>query len=89
MVAKDAELTTFVGRGELTADELLAAHSHFLDTGASRLTLWNLAAASLKRIDVRALRRLAGPSCWGSKNGDRPGRPQSYAASRSTSGSRA
>jgi hypothetical protein len=59
MAAKEAKLTMFVGRGELTADELLVAYSHFLATGASRLTLWDLSAATLNQFDGQGIRRMA------------------------------
>ena len=56
---KEAELTIFVAQGEMTAGGILAALFHSLDTGTSRLTLWDLSKASLADMDSDALRTLA------------------------------
>jgi hypothetical protein len=43
---REAEITTFVGRGDLGAPELLGAYSVFV-RGPSRLVLWDLTGAQL------------------------------------------
>lgn len=48
--AKEAELTTFVARGELTKEELLDAYASLLNGEPSPLVLWDLTDATLARV---------------------------------------
>jgi hypothetical protein len=59
LVLKSARFSSYVGSGELSADELLEAYSAFLDSSPTPLTLVNLAAASLERIDAKDIEALA------------------------------
>jgi hypothetical protein len=59
LVPEEAELTTFVAQGEMSAEEWFTAFSHFLDAGATRLTLWDLSKASLAQVDPESIRSLA------------------------------
>jgi len=59
LLAKEAELTTFVARGALTAEELLDAYTCFLNREPSPFVLWDLTDATLTQIPVDAIRRVA------------------------------
>ena len=61
MVAREKgeELTTFVAQGEMSPEEILTALSHFLEAGASRLTLWDLSNARLSEVPAESIRAVA------------------------------
>jgi hypothetical protein len=54
----DADLTTFVAKGEMSAEDVFTAFSHFLDAGPTRLTLWDLSSADLG-VDKESVKILA------------------------------
>jgi hypothetical protein len=55
-----AELTTFVGRGDLTIPELVEAYSNYMTQSPSRLVLWDLRGGRLTGdTDDLALWKLA------------------------------
>jgi hypothetical protein len=59
MLSKEEGLSIFVAEGEMTVDELLGAYSHFLETGFSRLALWDLSRATVGSIDIHSTWELA------------------------------
>jgi hypothetical protein len=73
-VENEAGLTTFVGQGEMTAEELFTAFSYFLDAGATPLTLWDLSRACLAELDPESIRTLARKVAHAAKGRRPPGR---------------
>jgi hypothetical protein len=59
IVSRQPKLTTFVVQGELGFDEVIVTYAHFLGRGASRLTLWDLSAATVGQMDAESIQRLA------------------------------
>jgi hypothetical protein len=57
---RDAGLTIFVARGELTPADVLAAYEIFLRRGPTRLVLWDVSAASVASVPAEDVRILAG-----------------------------
>jgi hypothetical protein len=74
LTASDPGALTFVGRGELTVDEILAAYELFLDMATPTAgVLWDLSLATLAAIPMAEFRALAermakmGAACRGGK----------------------
>jgi hypothetical protein len=59
LVEKTAELSRFVGSGELSPGELLDTYTTFLDSSPTPLALVDLTQASLQRISGESMRLLA------------------------------
>lgn len=57
--SRENELTLFVGRGSLTADDFIAAlENHFADRPTNNV-VWDLCGSDLSNIDVDALNRMS------------------------------
>jgi hypothetical protein len=59
LAAQDAQLSTFVARGRLTPEELVAAYAAFVNSAPTRYILWDLSSASLAGMRTEQIRRLA------------------------------
>jgi hypothetical protein len=57
--ATDGDLSTLVGWGELTADEMIGGYTVFVNSLPTPLVLWDLTSASLTRLRTEDLSALA------------------------------
>ena len=57
--ASDAEISTYIGQGEVSLSELYVAYSAFLTSTPTRLTLVDLSSARLPPIAFRTIHSLA------------------------------
>jgi hypothetical protein len=73
-VAEEADIVKFVAWGELTPVDMFTAYAHFLDTAASRLTLWDLSRATVGHIDAETIRDVARKIAQASRDRRRPGK---------------
>jgi hypothetical protein len=74
VVKDDADLTTFVAKGEMSAEDVFLAFSHFLDAGPTRLTLWDLSSADLGVVDTDSIKVLASRVALAARGRRPPGR---------------
>jgi hypothetical protein len=59
LVERGAEISTYVGQGELSPNELFEAYSALLDSAPTSLALVDLSSATLARIDAESMQQLA------------------------------
>jgi hypothetical protein len=93
LTASDPGALTFVGRGELTVDEILAAYKLFLDMASPTAgVLWDLSLATLAAIPMAEFRALAermakmGAACRGGKSAVVCGRDVDFGIARMLQG---
>jgi hypothetical protein len=59
LTAQDDELSTFLARGQLTGEELVAAYTDFVNATPTPYVLWDLSSASLAALHTEGIHRLA------------------------------
>lgn len=59
LVSRQANLSIFTARGELKPSEIVATYKAFIENGPTPLVLWDITAATLAPLSVRAAQDLA------------------------------
>lgn len=59
LVAQDNQLATFVARGQLTPEDVVAVYTDFINLAPAPCVLWDLSSANLDAFDTRGIWDLA------------------------------
>jgi len=59
LASRQTNLSIFTARGELNPSEIVAAYKAFIENGPTPLVLWDITAATLAALSVRAAQDLA------------------------------